>query len=89
MTDLTTFLSFTPSGGRFGRIAWLNSNDTIWGRVRWDHWWPRNRLTPAGIAKAAAAAAMIGQSLASIGVSARQAEESLQSLSAAMAKANA
>ena len=78
----TTFLSFTPNGGRFGRIAWSNSNDFIWGYVRWDHWWPRNPPSPAEAAKATA---ILGHTMKALGASLRQATEAARALSAAMA----
>jgi hypothetical protein len=81
-----TFLSLTPNGGRFGRIAWSNGNGKTWGHIRWDHWWPRNPPTPAEATKAAA---MIGHTMKVLGVSLRQAAEAARALSAAMANADA
>jgi hypothetical protein len=80
------FLSFTPNGGRFGRIAWSNGNDDTWGHVRWDHWWPRNPPTPA---EATEAAAILGHTMKALGASLRQATEAARALNAAMAKADA
>jgi hypothetical protein len=82
-----TFLSFTPNGGRFGRIAWSNGNGKTWGRVRWDRWWPRNppTLTPAEPAQAA----ILGRAMETLGVSVRQATKAAAILSAAMAEADA
>ena len=82
----TTFLSFTPNGGRFGRIAWSNGNDDTWGHVRWDHWWPRNPPSPSEAAKAAA---IIGHTMKALGAGLRQAAEAARALAAAMAKASA
>ncbi len=82
----TTFLSFTPSGGRFGRIAWSNGNGNTWGRVRWDRWWPRNPPTSAGAAKAAA---ILGRTMKAMGAGIQQATEAARALSATMAKADA
>jgi hypothetical protein len=82
----TTFLSFTPNGGRFGRIAWSNGNDDTWGHVRWDRWWPRN---PPTTAEAARAAAILGHTVKALGAGLRQAAEAARALSAAMAKADA
>jgi hypothetical protein len=48
----TTFLSFTPRGGRIGRIAWSNGDDNTWGHICWDHWWPQQRPTRTLIDKA-------------------------------------
>ena len=83
---MTTFLSITPSGGRFGRIAWGNGNDDTWGHVRWDHWWPRN---PPALSDVAKAAAIIGQAMRAFGSSARLAAESVRAFGAAMAEADA
>jgi hypothetical protein len=84
---MTPLLSLTPNGGRFGRIAWSNSNGKTWGRVRWDRWWPRNPPTPTP-AKAAQAAAILGHAMKTLGVSVRQAAKAAAILSAAMAKAD-
>ena len=48
----TTFLSFTPRGGRIGRIAWSNGDDNTWGHIRWDHCWPNKRQLTTPMAKA-------------------------------------
>jgi hypothetical protein len=82
----TTFLSFTPNGGRFGRIAWSNGNDDTWGHVRWDRWWPRNPPSPAEAAKAVA---ILGHTMKAMGASVQQATEAARALAAAMAKAHA
>jgi hypothetical protein len=40
---MITFVSFTSTGGRIGRIQWLNttSADHVgWGRWSWDIYWP-------------------------------------------------
>jgi hypothetical protein len=86
-----TFLSFTPNGGRFGRIAWSNGNGKTWGRVHWDRWWPRNppTLTPAKAAQAAQAAAILGHAMKTLGVSVQQATKAAAILSAAMANRDA
>jgi hypothetical protein len=82
----TTFLSFTPNGGRFGRIAWSNGNDDTWGHVRWDRWWPRNPPTPAEVSKAAA---ILGHTMKAIVAGVQQATDAARALSAAMAKTDA
>ena len=81
----TTFLSFTSSGGRFGRIAWSNGNGNTWGHVRWDRWWPRNPPTPA---KAAKAAAILGHTMKALGASLQPAAEAIRALAAAIANAD-
>ena len=82
----TTFLSFTPNGGRFGRIAWSNGNGITWGHVRWDRWWPRNPPAPAEAAKAAA---ILRHTMKALGASVQQATEAARALVAAMANADA
>jgi hypothetical protein len=41
---MVTFISFTSTGGRIGRIHWANTapfrGGTIWGQMQWDKLWP-------------------------------------------------
>jgi hypothetical protein len=41
---MDTFISFTSTGGRIGRIHWVNTAPfrcgTIWGQMQWDKLWP-------------------------------------------------
>lgn len=55
MKSTLPFLSFTPSGGRIGRIAWSNGDEARWGHVRWDRFWPFQPPTPTQLSEAVAA----------------------------------
>jgi hypothetical protein len=48
---MVTFISFSDTGGRIGRIQWTNaaaSGQAItWGEVKWDRLWP---VTPDDLA---------------------------------------
>jgi hypothetical protein len=61
---MTTFFSFTPTGGRIGRIAWSNGDEDTWGDVRWDRWWPYKPPTPTQLAQAVAAIQQAGIAMA-------------------------
>jgi hypothetical protein len=61
---MTTYISFTPDGGRIGRIAWDNRRRHIW----WDRWWPAPTPSLSRLAQLAAdiqqAFALAAQALA-------------------------
>ena len=41
---MTTYVSFSDTGGRIGRIHWANTvpfrGGTSWGQMQWDKLWP-------------------------------------------------
>ena len=85
---MTTYLSFTPAGGRIGRIAWSNGDEDTWGSVRWDRWWPRQPFTPTQLAQAVAAIQQAGIAMAkALMPAAQRATNAIKAFGAAMAKA--
>ena len=44
LPTMTTYVSFSDTGGRIGRIHWANTvpfrGGTIWGQMQWDKIWP-------------------------------------------------
>ena len=89
MKSTLPFLSFTPSGGRIGRIAWSNGDEARWGHVRWDRWWPFQPPTPTQLSEAVAAIQQSATLMAKALIPAVQhAADAINALGAAMAKAD-
>lgn len=84
----TTYLSFTPAGGRIGRIAWSNGDEDTWGSVRWDSWWPCKPPAPSRLAKAVAAIRQVGIAMGkALAPAVQRAADASNAFGAAMAKA--
>lgn len=70
----TTYIEFTASGGRIGRLEWWNGDDQFWGHIGWDRHWPNARPVPNGwwarlqdsIEKVVGGFASIGHAMATV-----------------------
>jgi hypothetical protein len=92
---MVTFISFTSTGGRIGRIHWANTapfrGGTIWGQVQWDRIWPATpqQVLTEQMRRILDTARILGeqmaQAIAPVGVAAAAAADALAELGRAFA----
>jgi hypothetical protein len=77
---MVTFISFTSTGGRIGRIHWANTvpfrGGTIWGQMQWDKLWPAKpeELFFARIRRYAEVVLLLGKQMNQVLATVKQAE---------------
>jgi hypothetical protein len=76
---MVTFISFTSTGGRIGRIHWANTapfrGGTIWGQMQWDKLWPaKPEELSARIRRYAEVVRSVGKSMNQVLATVEQAE---------------